>query len=83
MAGSFGGHIDVASAKRIGLIPTVAGATYAQVGNAAGKGARKVLAAKEMRDRAKAIPAMSRYVELASETKFNTLFARSLGFPGQ
>ena len=83
LAGSFGGHIDVASAKRIGLIPTVAGATYAQVGNAAGKGARKVLAAKEMRDRAKAIPAMSRYVELASETKFNTLFARSLGFPGQ
>ncbi len=81
LAGSFGGHIDVAGAKRIGLIPNVAAASYAQVGNAAGKGARKVLVASEMRARAKAIPAMSRYVELASETKFNTLFARSLSLP--
>ncbi|MCB2191319.1 MAG: DUF4445 domain-containing protein [Deltaproteobacteria bacterium] len=81
LAGSFGSHIDVETAKYIGLIPDVAGARYAQVGNAAGKGAQQVLNSREARLRSAKIPAMARYVELASEPLFNRLFARGLSFP--
>lgn len=81
LAGSFGSHFDVDNARRIGLIPDVAKAKYDQVGNAAGKGAQQVLNNREARLRAAKIPAMARYVELASEPLFNTLFARGLAFP--
>lgn len=81
LAGSFGSHIDVDTAKRIGLIPAVAGAKYAQVGNAAGRGAQQVLNNLEARQQAAEIPAKARYVELSGEPLFNTLFARSLAFP--
>lgn len=81
LAGSFGSHIDVESARRIGLIPDVEGAQYMQVGNAAGRGVGMVLADASQRQRAADVPAMSHYVELASEKQFNPLFARSLAFP--
>jgi len=81
LAGSFGSHFDVENARRIGLIPDVAEAKYDQVGNAAGKGAQQVLNNREARLRAARIPARARYVELASEPLFNSLFARSLAFP--
>ncbi|MCF8024618.1 MAG: ASKHA domain-containing protein [Desulfobacteraceae bacterium] len=83
MAGSFGSHFDVVSARRIGLIPDVSGADYKQIGNAAGRGAQFVLNNREARNRAVSIPAMTRYVELTSQPKFNSLFARSLQFPAQ
>jgi uncharacterized 2Fe-2S/4Fe-4S cluster protein (DUF4445 family) len=81
LAGSFGSNFEVKNARRIGLIPEVPGARYRQVGNAAGRGAQQVLGNCEARLRAAAIPAMARYVELASEPLFNKLFARSLAFP--
>jgi uncharacterized 2Fe-2S/4Fe-4S cluster protein (DUF4445 family) len=81
LAGSFGSHIDLESARRIGLIPDIPRAVYRQVGNAAGKGARMVLNAIESRRRSEAVPGLANYVELTGEKQFNTLFARNLSFP--
>lgn len=80
LAGSFGSGFDMENARKIGLIPNIQGALYAQVGNAAGRGAQQMLNSREARSRAAAIPAMAKYVESANEPLFNRLFARSLPF---
>lgn len=80
LAGSFGSHIDLESARRIGLLPRVAGAAYTQAGNCAGQGAQQALVSLDQRRRAAAIPGLATYVELAKMPEFNTFFARYLGF---
>ncbi len=80
LAGSFGSHFDIENARSIGLVPDLPGASYVQVGNAAGKGACQLLNCRETRKRADTIPQKSKYVELTAEPRYNTLFARSLHF---
>lgn len=80
LAGSFGSHIRMDHARRIGLVPDLPGAAYTQSGNAAGKGIQKILFSREQRQRAEAVPHLCRYVELTRESMFKTLFARSLAF---
>lgn len=81
LAGSFGSHITMDHARRIGLVPNIPTATYTQVGNAAGKGARMLLNNREQRRRARDVTENCRYVELTREKMFNSLFARGLAFP--
>lgn len=81
LAGSFGSHIRMDNARRIGLVPDVPGTVYTQVGNAAGRGVQKILFSREQRQRAEAVPHNCRYVELTREEIFKSLFARSLAFP--
>ncbi len=80
LAGSFGSHFDIENARSIGLVPDLPGASYVQVGNAAGKGACQLLNCRETRKRADTIPQKSKYIELTAEPRYNTLFARSLHF---
>lgn len=81
LAGSFGSGFDAANARLIGLLPAAPGAECRQVGNAAGRGARRMLVGLAQRRRGGGIPARTRYVELSSMPAFKTLFARNLAFP--
>lgn len=81
LAGSFGSHIDVASAKTLGLLPDVSGATYRQVGNAAARGVKRILVDAAIRARAAALPEHVTYVELTATPAYNKFFARHLRFP--
>ncbi len=49
LAGGFGRHLDIASSKRIGLLPNIDDAKILQVGNAAIEGACMVLLSKTKR----------------------------------
>ncbi len=80
LAGSFGSHIDVASARRIGLVPDCHTATYKQLGNAAGAGARHLLNDHRYRRRATEIASKARYLELSNKAFFKTAFAKALRF---
>lgn len=81
LAGSFGSHFDAANARLIGLIPDAPGAVTAQVGNAAGRGARRMLLSLAQRRRACRAPGLAHYLELSDLAGFKAAFARNLSFP--
>ncbi len=80
LAGSFGSHIDVVSARRIGLVPDCEKAVYKQIGNAAGTGARHLLNDHAYRERAAILSTKARYLELSNKPTFKTAFAKALRF---
>jgi len=80
IAGAFGSYIDVASAVTCGLLPDLPFARFAQVGNAAGEGARQVLVSRARREEASRIALCSRYGELASSKAFLPAFSKRIGF---
>jgi uncharacterized 2Fe-2S/4Fe-4S cluster protein (DUF4445 family) len=80
IAGAFGAYIDVRSAIAIGLLPDLPLDRFAQVGNAAGLGIRRMLASRSARLRAAEIGARCRYVELSTRTTFQRAFMRNIGF---
>ena len=81
LAGAFGNFIRKRMAKGIGLLPDVDSGKIKFVGNAAGTGARMLLASKDFRAEADRISTAVRYVELAGRPDFQQAFAMSMLFP--
>lgn len=81
VAGAFGSYLNLESAISIGLLPRLPNATYSQVGNAAGVGAKMALLSHKERVRAQRIAQRTGYVELTTQPSFNRRFALSLLFP--
>ena len=78
LAGAFGNYIRPESALAIGLLPKVEISQVIPVGNAAGEGAKGLLLSKKSRDLAKKIAANVKYIELASDKKFQDVFLDSI-----
>jgi uncharacterized 2Fe-2S/4Fe-4S cluster protein (DUF4445 family) len=80
IAGAFGTYIDVESAMRIGLLPRLPLERVAQVGNAAGAGARLALISRAQRRQAEALAQRVRYIELARTPRFARNYAEAMRF---
>ena len=78
IAGGFGSHIQVESARRIGLLPD-APAEVRVLGNAAARGAAMLLL-PENEARLHAIAEMCRYTELSSSGEFSRRYLSCLSF---
>ena len=81
IAGAFGTYLNLDSALDIGLLPRLPNAQYAQVGNAAGVGAKMALLSHKERPRAQQIARRTGYVELTVFPGFHSRFALSMLFP--
>ncbi len=81
IAGSFGAYIDLDSGVGIGLFPDLPREHYRQVGNAAGRGIRLMLASRQARRHAQQLADVCRYVELNSHSGFQNAFLRNIGLP--
>jgi len=81
LAGAFGNFIRKRMAKGIGLLPDIDSEKIKFVGNAAGTGARMLLASKDCRTEAERISTGVRYVELAGRPDFQQAFMMSMLFP--
>ena len=80
LAGGFGRHLDVDSARRIGLIPNVAGARIRQVGNAAIEGASIALLWRARRAELEALVARVEHVRLETHPDFFHYFVEGCQF---
>ena len=78
IAGAFGSYIDVESAIRVGMLPSIPLERVDQVGNAAGMGAKLALISMTQRRLAQEFAARVRYIELATQPNFSQLFAQSM-----
>ena len=81
VAGAFGSYLDLDNARAIGLLPRLPNASYVQVGNAAGTGAKAALLSLRERARARDIAHEAGYVELTTFPGFQRRFANSMLFP--
>lgn len=81
VAGAFGNFVHPASARAIGLVPPVPPQRLRFVGNAAGAGARMLLVDRRARERAVALAAGARFVELGSRPDYQDAFVDALPFP--
>ncbi|MCP4615385.1 MAG: ATP-binding protein, partial [Bradyrhizobium sp.] len=79
--GAFGNFIRARSALRVGLLPAVPRHKVEFIGNAAGTGAKMVLAGKSCREEAEAIAKETEYIELAGRPDFQMEFAAAMMFP--
>ena len=80
IAGAFGTYLDVNSALRVGMFPTLPPERYHQVGNAAGVGAKEMLLSLERRDEAARIARGVHYVELTTHADFTPAFVDAMYF---
>jgi uncharacterized 2Fe-2S/4Fe-4S cluster protein (DUF4445 family) len=80
IAGAFGTYINIPSAVRIGMFPSLPLDRYHQVGNAAGAGARQMLLSEKLRSQAENIAGRLTYIELSSYPGFTNEFSKSLFF---
>jgi len=83
IAGAFGNYINLASAVAIDMLPNLPLDRFAQIGNAAGIGAKLALVSYPHRATAQSIAARSRYFELAGSAHFNRSFMRAMRFPSR
>jgi uncharacterized 2Fe-2S/4Fe-4S cluster protein (DUF4445 family) len=83
IAGAFGNYINLASALAIDMLPALPLDRFAQVGNAAGIGAKLALVSYPHRATAQSLARGSRYIELAGSARFNSLFMNSMRFPAR
>jgi uncharacterized 2Fe-2S/4Fe-4S cluster protein (DUF4445 family) len=83
IAGAFGNYINLASALAIDMLPALPLDRFAQVGNAAGIGAKLALVSYPHRATAQSLARSSRYIELAGSARFNSLFMNSMRFPAR
>ena len=81
IAGAFGNYIDIESSIVIGMLPDLPLDRYAQIGNAAGIGAKLALVSHSHRSEAETIATNSHYIELSGSKRFNKLFMHSMQFP--
>lgn len=80
VAGAFGTYLDLESAVTIGMFPNLPRERFAQVGNAAGSGARALLVSARQRQLADEISRCVEYVELANHPDFMKIYVRALAF---
>jgi len=80
LAGAFGNFINKESARRLGLIPSLALNKIASVGNAAGKGSEIVLLSDKMKRTCSEIARETEYVELSSRKDFQKEFMDAMYF---
>lgn len=83
IAGAFGNYIDLASAVAIDMLPALSLDRFAQIGNAAGIGAKLALVSYPHRATAQSIAARSHYMELAGSAHFNRCFMHAMRFPNR
>ncbi len=81
LAGGFGSFIDVASAVRLGLIPSRWHDRIRVLGNAAGGGALLALLDREMDSELERIAGNARYLELSSTSAFQEVYIEQMMFP--
>lgn len=81
IAGAFGTYLDIHSAIRIGMLPDLPAERFAQIGNAAGSGARMMVISDEMRRKGTEFARRSNYVELTTYPDFQGVYVQSLRFP--
>ena len=81
IAGAFGTYLDPYKAVRIGLLPNVPLTRIHTNGNAAGAGARMMLASTDARRRATRLAGRIEYLELAVYPGFNKYFAQGVRLP--
>ncbi|MBN1537455.1 MAG: DUF4445 domain-containing protein [Anaerolineales bacterium] len=81
IAGAFGSYLDPFNAVRIGLLPEIPLDHIHTVGNAAGTGARMILASTECRIQAEALARKIDYLELTVVPGFNRYFAKGIRLP--
>ena len=80
VAGAFGTYLDIQSAVRIGMFPSLPADRFQQVGNAAGAGARQMLVSIERRRKAVELAERSEYIELTTHPGFKDQFIKSIMF---
>jgi uncharacterized 2Fe-2S/4Fe-4S cluster protein (DUF4445 family) len=80
IAGAFGSYMNSEQAIRIGLLPDVPLQRIHTVGNAAGVGARMLLASRKMRIQALELVQKIEYLELTIYPDFNLFFANGIRF---
>lgn len=80
LAGAFGTMIDPLSALHIGMLPAVEPARILQVGNAAGMGAREVLASTARRRDGERLAERIEYLELTVYPRYSRFYAHALRF---
>ncbi len=78
VAGAFGTYLDVGSAIRVGMFPSLPLERFHQVGNAAGIGAKQMLVSVDKRREAEQLAGMIDYVELTTQPDFTNLFMKHL-----
>ncbi|MDP2136372.1 MAG: ASKHA domain-containing protein [Candidatus Didemnitutus sp.] len=80
LAGGFGRHLDIAAARRIGLIPNVPDDRIVQVGNAAIEGACLALLSVSRRRSLEALVQTIAHVELETDPDFFDRFVQGCQF---
>ena len=80
IAGAFGTYLDLGSALRVGMFPTIPLDRYHQVGNAAGVGAKEMLISQEKRAEAARLIDGVRYIELTTHAAFTPTFVDAMYF---
>lgn len=78
LAGAFGTYLSVPSILEIGMLPPVRPEQVAQVGNAAGVGARMALLSVTQRHKAAELARRAEYLELTALPQFSDVFYRAI-----
>jgi uncharacterized 2Fe-2S/4Fe-4S cluster protein (DUF4445 family) len=81
VAGAFGTYQDVGSAQAVGMFPPQPRERFAQVGNAAGIGAKLALLSRHYRDMAEEIARRMEYIELTTHPRFVEIYTAALMLP--
>jgi uncharacterized 2Fe-2S/4Fe-4S cluster protein (DUF4445 family) len=81
LAGGFGNFIRRSHARRIGLLPAVAGERIRFVGNAASLGAKLALLSVTERDAAERLRDRAEHVDLSLDPEFQNEFGAAMIFP--
>ncbi len=83
LAGGFGNYINARNARRIGLIPDLAGDRIHYIANAAGLGAQIALLSDRGRVEAEKIALETRHLSLAGLPGFQKMYLGAMGFPAE
>jgi uncharacterized 2Fe-2S/4Fe-4S cluster protein (DUF4445 family) len=78
VAGAFGTYLDLCSAVRVGMFPSLPMDRFQQVGNAAGVGAKLMLLSLDKRLDVENVATEIGYVELTTNTTFTSFFMDNL-----
>jgi uncharacterized 2Fe-2S/4Fe-4S cluster protein (DUF4445 family) len=81
LAGAFGTYINVANARRIGMLPGIAPEGVVKVGNASIEGASMVLLSRGCRREAEELAPTITHVSLEQDPAFQDRFIEELSFP--
>ncbi|MFA7408508.1 MAG: ASKHA domain-containing protein [Anaerolineaceae bacterium] len=80
VAGAFGTYLNLDSAVKIGMFPTLPAQRFQQIGNAAGAGALEMLLSNVSRKKAETILAKISYIELTTDPEFMSSYVDAIGF---